>query len=827
MIKAASMTLNTKVIGLAATVGLLVALLAGTMMYWSTVAPTRDRVERALVSEMQVYITAQIELKIQSGIMGATAFTLNEQVIEAVTYEDRALVLDMFARTRDVYRGQSIFQNIALVLFTADGRIMVRSWDLDNYGQDATDNPILMRSLTERKAFADLGVGARGVGVSAISPVLVDGQLLGMVSLIQGLFSVGQDFRQTRNGEWLLLVDDRYVADKYGGLGMVANNRSITDIYRLANNQWFNADAEATVREILEPIMGEDSAIYLRGGHLLVDLPAYDEEGVVFGRHIFLLDENELLGPMAIAMRSAWLSLFGVVFAITALTVVLVLAIRVMVISPLRSVQDVADKIVQQGDFSLRNAVLTQDEVGKTSAAINHILDVVGDAINEANQTVGAIAQGNFNRRMTHTYVGDLKALQEGINHSADTISAVLSQFGRILQSMRDGEFQIEIRHDAKGDFLTMMETAQTAMNELHHITADINQVMGYMANGEFGHRVEVQARGDMAILKNRVNGSMEQLNQAIADINRIVVAQSEGDLTQAISAHYEGDLRTLKDAVNQSVARLSEIVSHAVQAADVVDTASDEVAKGASDLSQRVQEQAASLEQTSATMEEMNSSVRANSESAQQAVQIAGKVQDQATRGQQVMQQTIAAMNSIQDSSQRIAEIVSLIDGIAFQTNLLALNAAVEAARAGDHGRGFAVVAGEVRTLAQKSADAAKDIKRLIDESVARINDGTHLASESGKRLSEMVASIEDVTEMVNKIARASTAQAQGVLQVHNAITDMDSATQQNAALVEQTSAAAESMGDQASALSRNMAFFKTASSGTHAARGLPPPAA
>jgi len=187
--------------------------------------------------------------------------------------------------------------------------------------------------------------------------------------------------------------------------------------------------------------------------------------------------------------------------------------------------------------------------------------------------------------------------------------------------------------------------------------------------------------------------------------------------------------------------------------------------------------------------------------------------VQTKTQQGAGVMQQTIASMNAIQQSSHKIADIVSLIDGIAFQTNLLALNAAVEAARAGDHGRGFAVVAGEVRALAQKSAEAAKDIKHLIDESVGRINEGTELASQSGEMLNGIHGAIEEVVTMIEQIAQASQEQAQGVGQVHQAITNIDQVTQQNAALVEETTASTESLTQEADNLRQNMAFFQTGS--------------
>jgi len=236
-------------------------------------------------------------------------------------------------------------------------------------------------------------------------------------------------------------------------------------------------------------------------------------------------------------------------------------------------------------------------------------------------------------------------------------------------------------------------------------------------------------------------------------------------------------------------------------------------VSQGASDLSSRVQEQAAAIEETSATMTEMAAAIQTNTANAKKVADLAHQVKSQTGAGVQVMQQTITAMQAIRESSTQIADIVTLIDAIAFQTNLLALNAAVEAARAGEHGRGFAVVAGEVRALAQKSAEAAKDIKSLIADSVGRIETGTQLADKSGEMLSGITGSIEQVATMIEQIAEASAEQSQGIGQVHRAMSDIDRVTQENAALVEKTTNAAESLSCEANGLIENMAFFKTGS--------------
>jgi methyl-accepting chemotaxis protein len=349
----------------------------------------------------------------------------------------------------------------------------------------------------------------------------------------------------------------------------------------------------------------------------------------------------------------------------------------------------------------------------------------------------------------------------------------------------------------------------------------NVKQTVHKAQKGYLGDRIDLsKVEGVAQDLSRSINELLDAIQNAMSDVIKVTTGMADGDLTQTIENEFEGELT---EAINSSISRLDGIVSVAVEAARVVDGAAKEVSQGSHDLSERVQQQAAALEQTSATMDEMNSTIQHNTQNANSAVDVARDVQRQASQGSEVMNQTITAMNAIQESSHRIAEIVTLIDGIAFQTNLLALNAAVEAARAGEHGRGFAVVAGEVRNLAQKSAEAAKDIKQLITESVTRIDQGTRLAGESGEVLNRVTGSIDQIAMMIGQIAKASNEQAQGIHQVHDAINSIDQVTQQNAALVEETTAAAESMSEQARILSQDMAFFKT--TGNHKAPVLRAP--
>jgi len=282
----------------------------------------------------------------------------------------------------------------------------------------------------------------------------------------------------------------------------------------------------------------------------------------------------------------------------------------------------------------------------------------------------------------------------------------------------------------------------------------------------------------------------------------------AQGDLTVQFTA--TGKETGIYAAMRDMASQLKEMVGKVNESTSQVASASSEIARGSSDLSQRTEEQASALEETASSMEELTGTVKQSAENAGQANQLASAARAQAEQGGQVVEQAVAAMGAIHQSSKQIADIIGVIDEIAFQTNLLALNAAVEAARAGEQGRGFAVVAGEVRKLAQRSADAAKEIKALITDSVAKVEDGGKLVERSGQTLQEIVTAIKKVSDIVAEIAAASREQASGIEQVNKAILQMDQTTQQNAALVEQTASASQAMGEQAQELQRLMAFFK-----------------
>lgn len=351
--------------------------------------------------------------------------------------------------------------------------------------------------------------------------------------------------------------------------------------------------------------------------------------------------------------------------------------------------------------------------------------------------------------------------------------------------------------------------------------TAELNAQRSVAALVSQASAGDLEARLDTSTLEGfykelgaGINSLVETSGAAIGEIANLLSRVADGDLTQTLTSSYQGTFGRLRDDANQTVTKLRDLVGEIQLSAQAINTAAKEIASGNQDLSSRTEEQASSLEETASSMEQLTSTVKQNADNARQANELAGTAQRVADKGGVVVGQVVNTMSAIHQSSSRIADIIGVIDGIAFQTNILALNAAVEAARAGEQGRGFAVVATEVRSLAQRSAAAAKEIKGLISDSVEKVETGNKLVDQAGRTMEEVVTSIKRVAKIMSDISDASNEQSAGIEQVSLAVSQMDEVTQQNAALVEQAAAAAESLEEQAHQLAQTVSVFRVADS-------------
>ncbi|MCO7463918.1 methyl-accepting chemotaxis protein [Stenotrophomonas geniculata] len=371
-----------------------------------------------------------------------------------------------------------------------------------------------------------------------------------------------------------------------------------------------------------------------------------------------------------------------------------------------------------------------------------------------------------------------------------------------------------DLSHDIArypGEKAAMTTTVDTVKANLGRINAEIKQLASAAAAGDFSRRGDAQRFDhDFRLMLENLNAMMAVSDDNLGKLSQLLSAIAEGDLTARMHGDYQGVFARMRDDANTTVTQLTQIVGQIQASTSSITLAAGEIASGNSDLSRRTEQQAANLEETAASMEELTSTVRQNAEHARQANQLAIGAQGVASQGGSVVGQVVNTMSAIEASSKKIAEIISVIDGIAFQTNILALNAAVEAARAGEQGRGFAVVASEVRTLAQRSAAAAKEIKGLIDDSVGKVAEGSSLVHQAGSTMGEIVASVQRVTDIMAEISAASQEQSAGIEQVNQTVVQMDETTQQNAALVEEATAAARAMEDQAAQLADAVAIFR-----------------
>ncbi|MBC7780547.1 MAG: HAMP domain-containing protein [Proteobacteria bacterium] len=374
----------------------------------------------------------------------------------------------------------------------------------------------------------------------------------------------------------------------------------------------------------------------------------------------------------------------------------------------------------------------------------------------------------------------------------------------------------------ARGDLSTRIEVigrdeSADLLRALEKMTAVLDALVAAQAEMAKQHEAgwvdEVMPvekfQGKFAQVAQSVNSLVAAHIAVKMRVVEVITHYANGDLTGDMD-RLPGKKARITEAIDAVKASLVKVVTEIRESTDSINTASKEIAQGNADLSQRTEEQASSLEETASSMEQLTSTVKQNSENAKQANQLAISASGVAVRGGAVMGEVVATMEQISGSSRKIADIISVIDGIAFQTNILALNAAVEAARAGEQGRGFAVVATEVRNLAQRSAAAAKEIKTLIGDSVEKVDLGSKLVGQAGATIEEVVQSVKRVTDIMSEISAASMEQSAGIEQVNTAVTQMDEVTQQNAALVEQAAAAAESLQEQAEVLARSVSVFR-----------------
>ena len=477
---------------------------------------------------------------------------------------------------------------------------------------------------------------------------------------------------------------------------------------------------------------------------------------------------------------------------------------------PLARAVNLAERL-SKGQLDQEFRLGGRDELTQLGEAMASVRQSVQAAIGAQLRMAEQHEAGAIRYRMdASAFPGDFGRMVQATNSLVESHVQVQLLMAEVMQRYAIGDLSRDLP-DYPGEKGTLTRTLAAVKQSLMAINAQIDELARAARAGDFSMRGDAAAfQYQFKAMVEHLNGMMASSQASIADVSDVLRAISHGDLTARMDGEYDGVFARMRDDANTTTAQLTGIVRGIQVAADSINNAAQELAAGNNDLSRRTEQQAANLEEAAASMEELTSTVRQNAELARQADSEAHAAGAAVRETEQAMAQMASVMGEIDQSSARISEISTVIDGIAFQTNILALNAAVEAARAGEQGRGFAVVASEVRTLAQRAGVAAKEIKELIEDAAAKVKSGLAVTVESEAAIARVAQASSRTTQLMSDIAAASKEQAAGIEQVNQVVVQMDQVTQQNAALVEEATAASRALEEQAHALTTSVSVFQ-----------------
>lgn len=755
----------------------------------------------------QVYFQTRLNEKLSSGTASAVALANSPQLRYLIANQEHEQLATVLSAISKSFAQATEYKNIQFLILNGQGQFLYRSYVKEpdsGRGKDATYRAGVKDILSGAKpSHSGIDLSSGGLVLSSMVPVDHEGQRAGVFEFRSGFGSINDEMLKQNYYHMAVLNAKALETYKKGkdnkpfGSYVVAHNQQ----FRESVQQWYaSLDVDSVIASAQEGVWQD--------GQRVISVEAIQNaSGELIGYHLIGFDRSILAERLGELDQIVWLFDGIIVVLVFGIMLVVAWGVRRQVAMPLRAMQQQLSKVASQGKFDQPLPHKGNDEIAHMTSAVNQLLASLSGSLAGVNSVLQQVAQGDFRQRITDDLPGDLGVLKHNLNTAVETLQGNMKGLSVAMTALSQGQFDHRMPSNIEPK---MRQQVDSALASLSDIVKQISGSMSAIAAGDFSKELALDAQGEWVALKESVNGSVKALRASMDELATASSAMAQGDLRVQIRGTYAGELGRIAQAFNHGISSLQESMLDIARASAVVSDAATEVANGNTDLSNRTQTQAVSLEKTASAMTQMTQAIAQTADNAEQARLLANNTQQAATEGVALMDQTVQAMREIGEANQQITAIVSLIDSIAFQTNLLALNAAVEAARAGEHGRGFAVVASEVRALAGKSADAAKDIKVLIDRSIDKVTAGDQLVAQTVDAFAAIQARLAETDEAIVSIATAMREQRAGVAQVNQSISEIDQSTQQNAALVEETSAAAETMRDQADEVATRVSRFQ-----------------
>jgi methyl-accepting chemotaxis protein len=627
------------------------------------------------------------------------------------------------------------------------------------------------------------------------------GHIAFQIDLSQVNTIMGQSIGTGKTGE-TLLVGSNYL--------MRSDSRLKPQTHSLEAS-WANPNTgkidDAVTRKVHEVgATGVESNLDYRGQETITAYTPIALWNIVWGI-IAKEDVSELYQPINQLQQTLSLAVILMVFFVIITSIIF----SGRLTKPILQLMSTMNHARTTGNLNLRGKIASHDEIGDMTNSFNELMQTQNNMINDLNNTLQEISQGNFNCSITAEYKGDLAKLKERTNDTIETLRSTMGQIRQAVDALNLGSFNFKAEtSDLTGDFRSIMISLGRAMQQVNHAFSMINHVMIELSTFNLDTRLNIDASGDIAQLTNNINETLSALQIGIKSANQTIANIEKGDFSHPMTGNLSGEMASLQSALNQAIENINLTLGAIMGRVRETNTNSQRITQITQQVSEQMQSQSHALQASASAMEELSEQAQSTASTANSAADQARKASEQVSTGVDIMNQSMTAMQDIRRSSRRITEILGLIDSIAFQTNLLALNAAVEAARAGEHGRGFAVVAGEVRALSQKTVQAASDIKGLIENNNEQINNGAELIASASTSMQTINEQIGGFITLIDDILNKNIEQASAIELSNQSMQHIDQLNQNNAQQMISAATEAQTMLNSAQYLTEIVEQFK-----------------